>query len=143
MNKKETAKIVKLMNAYFRNTGTATVATLIDAWHEALKDEDFHRTQKAVVRFAKNDRRDYPTWPAVGQIIAAIAEEKKAEDRPINLAFNAIFEGRDYEELPQEVRDRLAPEKYQALQKLDPDILVQRSREVRARLKIEMRGANS
>lgn len=139
MNKKETAEIVKLMNAYFRNTGSATVATLIDAWHEALKDEDFHRTRKAVVRFAKNDRRDYPTWPAVGQIIAAIAEEKKAEDRPANLAYNAIFEGRDYEELPQEVRDRLAPEIYMAIQRLDPDTQVQRSREILARLKVEMR----
>ena len=139
MTKKETAEIVKLMNAYFRRTGSATVGTMIDAWHEALKDQDFARTRRAVVQFAKNDRRDYPTWPAVGQIIAAIEDEKKTENRPVMMAYSGLCKGSDYESLPREVRDRLTPEKYAEFMRLDAEAVVARGKEVRAKLKVLMR----
>lgn len=139
MTKKETAEIIKLLNAYFPNKGTATVATMIDAWHEALKDEDFKRTRKAVVEFAKNDRREYPTWPGVGQIIGKIEDVKKAENRHVIEAYNGIYNHVPYNELGQEVRDRLTPEKYAEFSRIDPETVGLYGKEIRAKLKIVMR----
>ena len=135
MNKKETAEIVKLMNAYFRQTGTATVATMIDAWHEAFKDEDFKVIKRAVVEFAKTDRRDYPTWPGVGQIMAAAETVKGAERKPVTIVFNSALDGKPYRELPEEIQARITPERYGQYLKIEPERLVAYGKQYRDEIK--------
>ena len=140
MNKKETAEIVKLMNAYFRQTGTATVATMIDAWHEALKDQEYKTIKKAVVEFAKSDRRDYPTWPGVGQIMAAAETVKDKETKPARVVFSAAVDGKPYKELPEEIRDRITPEQYNRYLNIEPERLIAYGKQYRDEIARGMEG---
>ena len=138
MNKKETAEIVKLMNAYFRQTGTATVATMIDAWHEALKDEEYKTIKRAVVEFAKTDRREYPTWPGVGQIMAAAETVKDTDRKPVAIVFNSAVDGKPYRELPEEIQARITPERYGKYLKTDPERLIAYGKQYREEIKKAM-----
>lgn len=132
MTRKETAEIVKLLMAYFRNNSSATAATMIDAWYLVLKEYEFKMVRAAVIDFAKSDRRDYPTMPGVGQIVAKIDEARAAKNKPITMAINSLVYGVEYDALPEDVRKVVGRERYERYARNEPENIIARQTEIRA-----------
>lgn len=70
MTKRETTKILTILRAFYK-TDQDAVET-VNAWHTILEGYDYQVAEVAVRNFAKNDTRDYQTFPGVGQIVRQI-----------------------------------------------------------------------
>lgn len=103
MTQEETVKIMAMLGAYYGGSKTDPQQQAT-AWYLVLKDFDFKIAQVAVVNFAKNDMRDYATFPTVGKIVDAIRTETKSRAKPIREIKMAISYGRSYDQLPDECR---------------------------------------
>lgn len=75
MTETETIKILALLNAYY-GQGKAEPETMANAWHMLLKDYDYKTVEGAVLNFAREDKREYPVFPSVGQILESIRKEE-------------------------------------------------------------------
>ena len=135
MTKKETGQIVKLLTTFFRKTNDAGAGSMVDSWHEVFKDYEYADVRAAVVGFAKSDTREYPTMPGVGVIIQEIERQKRKRQSPAVYLFNRIIEGRPYGELPEDLRARITPERYEAYVRQDPEKLLASPGKVRAELR--------
>ena len=140
MTKKETAEIIKLLMSYFRNNNDVGAGTMVDAWHTIFKDYKYKTVRDAVIQFAKEDRRDYPTMPSVGVILAQVDSIKDREKRPVMIALNGAIDGRPYEQLPEEVREILAEETYEKYLLYDPEKLIKNQKQDRNDLWFEIYG---
>lgn len=143
MTKRETGEIIKLLLAYFRNNNDAGAGTMVDAWHAILKDYDYKTVRQAVIEFAKQDKRDYPTMPGVGAIIEQAEAIKAKKRRPVNIAFNYALDGTDYAGLPSEVQELLSEETYYKYRRQDTEDLLLHAKEVRDALWYEMFGLDA
>lgn len=137
MNRRETAEIVKLLTAFFRNTNGATAVTMIDAWFTVLKDYDFKTTKAAVIRYAKSDQRDYPTMPGVGQIVGAIEAIKAEKEKPISEAVNALIYGLAFDSLSDEAKAIISRKRFEMYAKHEPEMIIARRDEIRAAFRRE------
>ena len=73
MDKTETAKLLgNLSILYGRPKGDPEMTA--EVWHELVKQYDYKDALKAVYDFARQDIRDYATFPAPGVIINIIEE---------------------------------------------------------------------
>lgn len=140
MTKRETGEIIKLLLAYFRNNNDAGAGTMVDAWHAILKDYDYKTVRQAVIEFAKHDKRDYPTMPGVGVIMAQVDAIREKKRKPVNIAFNYAVNGTDYAGLPSEVKELLSEETYYKYRRQEPEDLLIHAKEVRDALWYEMFG---
>lgn len=140
MTKKETAEIIKLLMSYFRNNNDVGAGTMVDAWHTIFKDYKYKLVRDAVIQFAKEDRRDYPTMPSVGVILAQIDSIKDRERRPVMKAFNGAVDGVPYEQLPEDVQEVLAQETYEKYLMYDPERLINNQRQFRRDLWFDIYG---
>ena len=140
MTRREVGEIIKLLLAYFRNNNEAGAGTMVDAWYAILKDYDYKTVRQAVIEFAKADRRDYPTMPGVGVIMAQIESIKEQKRKPVNVAFNLAVQGSPYDGLPRDIKDLLSEETYYRFRRQNPEDLLERQKEIRDELWLEMFG---
>lgn len=70
MTKSETTKILTIIRAFYKTDQNA--AEMVGAWHTVLADYDYEVAEVAVKNFAKNDKRDYATFPPLGKIVQQI-----------------------------------------------------------------------
>lgn len=75
MTENETIKILAMINAFY-GQGKADPEIMANAWHMILKEYDFKTVESAVLNFAREDERDYPVFPSVGQILSSIKKEQ-------------------------------------------------------------------
>lgn len=119
MTKEEVRKVLTILCAYYEPP-KIDPADMLNAWYLALKDEDYGITTNAVVRFAKNDRRDYPKFPALGQIIGAVENEHGKIVRIRNSALNK----EDYIGLDPICKEYISEERYNKLKECNEDYLM-------------------
>lgn len=108
----ETAEIVKLLMSYFRNNSSASAADMTKAWHLVLEPFNYMTAREAVIMYARNDRRDYPTLPGVGSIVEEIQKaeaKKKTPATDLTLQVNKLT---DYENLPMRLREYVTERQY-------------------------------
>ena len=121
MTKRETLIILAMLSAYY-GEGKSDPSEMAAAWYVILKDYDFPTAQVAVVNFAKNDTRDYASFPAPGKIVEAI-EKEVAKRRGV---YNAALRGDSWDELGIEYKAITTPFYYNQLLLLGEDGLRER-----------------
>lgn len=126
MTKEETIKILAMLSAYF-GQGKAEPQAMASAWHLILKDYDFAIAQRAVVEFARNDTREYCTFPPVGSIVTAI----KAQEKLANRIFNVAFQDVEYNDLPDVAKRFITKNDYQTLLDMSQEELKKREQSIK------------
>ena len=111
MTKEETIQIMAMLGAFY-GAGKSNPQIMADGWFLILEPYDFEMAKKAVLSFAKNDTRDYATFPAVGKIVQCIEEEMRKEQAPISEVVRAISYGWGYEQLSAEAKQNITKEHY-------------------------------
>ena len=104
MNKNETLKILAMLSAYY-GQGKSDAKQMASAWHLILKDYSYQDAERAVVEFARNDVRDYATFPTVGVIIREIETAHTNARKLKNKAWNNILNTNEYDKLIEEAKN--------------------------------------
>lgn len=126
MTKKETIKILAMLSAYF-GQGKADPQEMANAWHLILKDYNYAIAQKAVVEFARNDTREYCTFPPVGSIVRAV----EAQGKLANRVFNTAFHNGEYKDMPNGAKRLITESEYETLLNMSQDELKEREQSIK------------
>lgn len=94
MTYEETVKIMAMLSAFY-GEGRGTARFMARAWHMVLSEFDYSDAERAVIEFAKNDKREYATFPAPGKLVEVIRNEQKK----CNGLYNKLFNHVPYEQL--------------------------------------------
>lgn len=94
MTKQETIKVMAMLSAFY-GMGKSNPEAMANAWHLILKEYDFRDAEVSVVKFAKDDRREYASFPPPGKIVELIEHEQGRYNR----LFNSIYNGLPYDEI--------------------------------------------
>ena len=110
MDKTETAKLLgNLSILYGRPKGDPEMTA--EVWHELVKQYDYKDALKAVYDFARQDIRDYATFPAPGVIINIIEETADKKKKRLFRIWNGMYDQLPYSNLPKECQE-LCPEDF-------------------------------
>lgn len=109
MTEKDTLTIMAMLSAYY-GEGKSNARLMATAWHAILKDYNVSIAQQAVIRFAREDTRDYATFPPPGKIVAAIEAEEKLRYG----VFNALRARKNYDTLDDRYKSLISKERYEA-----------------------------
>ena len=120
MTKQETIKIMAMLEAFY-GMGKGKPEVMATAWHLVLEPYDYRIASKAVIEFARNDVREYATFPAVGKIVQAIRDEEAKEQAPINEIIRAISYGRQYKQLSESAKRLISDERYDEWLSIDAE----------------------
>lgn len=120
MTEKETVQVMAMLEGFY-GMGKGNPEIMAAAWHLVLKDYDFEITSKAVIEYAKNDTREYASFPTVGNIVKCIEDEKRKEVAPINEVTRAISYGWHYDQLSKEAQANISEEHYNDWLKMDAE----------------------
>ena len=136
MTKTETIKIMAMLSAYY-GQGKADAEAMANAWHIILKDYPYRLVEQAVIDYARNDRREYASFPSVGAIVKVV-EEAQAEQRVIaNKIFNALYNGKPFESLPEEYQQLCNRFVYERGLKMDEEELLAKQDEFKQMIRKE------
>ncbi len=135
MTEKETIQIMAYLGAFY-GAGKSNPEVMAMAWHQILKDYDFKVAERAVFRFAKNDVREYATFPAVGKIVQAIEEEMREQQAPITEVVRAISYGWSYNQLSKEAQANITKEHYDDWLNMDAEEFANKANILAGTLKI-------
>ena len=97
----DTGKIMEVLSAFY-GQGKSDTNKMLIAWHEILKDYPYSLVYQAVMTYAKNDRREYASFPAPGAIIEVIEKAEAEQHKLANRIFYALREGKPFGDLPEE-----------------------------------------
>ena len=114
MTIQETTQLLAIISAYY-GQGKADAKQMAHAWHIILKDYDYLTSERAVIEFAKNDRRDYATFPSVGQIVAAIEKERKLP----RLIHNTANMNDLYSSLPDRAKEMITETDFERIRTME------------------------
>lgn len=113
MTKLEVVKILKRLDCYYRDTRQVDPGEMADAWFDIIGGYDFDDVWRAVIEFAKMDRREYPTFPAPSLIINGMETIEEREQKSINKIRFALTYGKDYAGLDEDLRRYLSKKNYE------------------------------
>lgn len=116
----ETTKIMALLGAFY-GAGKANPEIMAEGWFMILEPYDFQIAQKAVLNYAKNDVREYASFPAVGNIVKCIEEEMSKEQAPVKEVVRAISYGWGYDQLSKDAKNLIGEERYKTWLKMDAE----------------------
>jgi hypothetical protein len=123
LKKAETANLIELLNGYYK-IDSARIKAISVAWFEAFKDYEYDDVAAAITSFAVKDVRDYPTMPGVGQIMAELEDIRKHKDKNVNRVYNAVLDGKTYDQLPDVIREHVTLEQFMAMGAIDSDVFL-------------------
>lgn len=103
MTKTETIKIMAMLSAYY-GQGKSNAEVMANAWHMILKDYPYSIAEQAVINYARNDRREYASFPSVGAIVQVIEQAQSERKAIANKIFNALYNGKPFDSLPVELQ---------------------------------------
>lgn len=112
MTELETIKILEMLSAFYAG-GKNDPKQQVVAWHMILHEYDFSEAMDAVLHFAKNDTRQYATFPAVGKIVEQIRLAKHRREQTITEIIRSVGYGRQYADLSGEAKALIPEESYQ------------------------------
>ncbi len=76
MNKVECVAILTILGCFY-GKGKSSAKQMAKAWYMVLEEFDYWETKQAVIEFAKNDCREYGTFPTPGVITREIREYRR------------------------------------------------------------------
>lgn len=120
MTIKETVQIMAMLQAFY-GMGKGNPEVMAEGWYLILEPYEFELAQKAVLTYAKNDTREYGTFPTVGNIVKEIENEMAKEQAPINEIVRAVSYGWGYEQLSAEAKQLIGYTKYNDWLKMDAE----------------------
>lgn len=132
----ETTKIMALLGAFY-GAGKANPEVMAEGWFMILEPYDFQIAQKAVLNYAKNDVREYASFPTVGNIVKCIEEEMRKDQAPIREIVRAISYGRTYDQLSADAKNLISEERYNTWLKMDAEEFANKSMVITETLKSE------
>ena len=116
MTKQQTIEILAMLSAFYGKP-KADAETMANGWHLILEEFSYESAKSAVIEFAKNDTRDYGTFPAPGVIVKIIQERQERYQRRRKTAISnisyGIGRGKKYDELPDDSRRLMTRDRYE------------------------------
>lgn len=120
MTKSETIQLMAMLGAFY-GAGKANPEIMAEGWFLVLEPYDFNMAQKAVLNYAKNDVREYASFPTVGNIVRCIEEEMRKEQAPIKEVVRAISYGWNFDQLSAEAKNIIGEERYKTWLNMDAE----------------------
>lgn len=120
MTKKETVGLMAMLSAFY-GAGKGDPEVMAEGWHMILEPYDADTAKKAVLNYAKNDTREYGTFPTVGSIVREIEAEMRREQAPVNEIVKAISYGWSYSQLSEKAKSRITEERYREWLDMDAE----------------------
>lgn len=120
MTKHETIQIMAMLGAFY-GAGKSNPEVMAEGWYLILEPYDFEVAKRAVLNFAKNDTRDYATFPAVGKIVQYIEEEMRKAEAPIKEIVRSISYGKGYDQLTEDAKRSISEERYNSWLNMDAE----------------------
>ena len=136
MTEKETVQIMAMLEGFY-GMGKGNPEIMAAAWHLVLQDYEFGVASRAVVEYAKNDTREYASFPTVGNIVKCIEHEMHKEVAPINEITRAISYGWHYDQLSKEAQENITEEHYNDWLKMDAEKFQAKANELAGTLKAQ------
>lgn len=121
MTQEETIKIMAMLGAFY-SSGKNDPQTQAKAWQLVIGEYDYEIAKKAVLNYAKNDVREYASFPAVGVIIAEIKKIEAEEEKPIKEIIHRILTGLDYYGLSPQAQVLISEPQYNEWLKLNAEM---------------------
>ena len=116
----ETVKIMALLQAFY-GMGKGNPEVMAEGWYLVLEPYDYEMAGKAVLNYAKNDVREYASFPTVGNIVKCIKDEMAREEAPIKEVVRAISYGWGYDQLSKDAKEIITPLRYEEWLKMDAE----------------------
>ena len=116
----ETVKIMALLGAFYGG-GKSNPEVMAEGWYLVLEPYDYEMAGKAVLNYAKNDVREYASFPTVGNIVKCIKDEMAREEAPIKEVVRAISYGWGYDQLSKDAKEIITPLRYEEWLKMDAE----------------------
>lgn len=120
MTKEEVGKVLALLTAYYGQGRTFDVRQMVEGWYYVIGEYDYNTAKRAVVEFARNDTRDYASFPTAGSVRKAIENECNVP----NKIFAKIRANTPYERLTQKERRYISEKAYEKALKLREEQLL-------------------
>ena len=111
MTKAEAIQVMAILAGLY-GQGKGNPEVMAESWYLILEPYDFEIAKKAVLNYAKNDTREYGTFPTVGNIVKEIEAEMRKEQAPIKEVVRAISYGWGYDQLSKEAKANITEEHY-------------------------------
>lgn len=111
MTETETIKIMAMLGAFY-SSGKNDPKTQAKAWHLVIGEYDYEVVKKAVLNYAKNDVREYASFPAVGVILAEVGKINAEMEKPVKEIIHRVLMGLDYYGLSVEGRKLISEQQY-------------------------------
>ena len=134
MTKKETIQIMALLGGFY-GKGKSNPEIMAEAWYLILADYDYEIASRAVLRYAKNDVREYASFPTVGNIVRAIEQELSEDKAPLREVVRAVSYGWGYDQLSDRAQALIDEKTYDSWIDMDAEEFAQKSQVLMESLK--------
>lgn len=138
MTKNETIQIMAMLQAFY-GMGKGNPEIMAEGWYLILEPYDFEIAKRAVLNYAKNDTREYGTFPTVGNIVKEIEAEMRREQAPIKEVVRAISYGWGYDQLSKEAKANITQEHYNDWLNMDAEEFANKANALAGTLKEQKR----
>lgn len=130
----ETVKIMAMLGAFY-SAGKSNPEVMAEGWQLVLEPYDYEIVGRAVLNYAKNDVREYASFPTVGNIVKCINDEIAKEEAPVKEVVRAISYGWGYDQLSKEAKELVTPLRYDEMLKMDAEEFANNAGKVATTLK--------
>lgn len=134
MTKEDTVKIMAMLGAFY-GAGKSNPEVMADGWYLILEPYDYDMACRAVLNYAKNDVREYASFPTVGNIVKCINDEIAKDEAPIKEVVRAVSYGWGYDQLSKDAKELVSPIRYDEMLKMDAEDFANNAGKVATTLK--------
>lgn len=136
MTKAEAIQVMAILAGLY-GQGKGNPEVMAESWYLILEPYDFEIAKKAVLNYAKNDTREYGTFPTVGNIVKEIEAEMRKEQAPIKEVVRAISYGWGYDQLSKEAQANITQEHYNDWLNMDAEEFANKANALAGTLKAQ------
>jgi len=120
MTKQETIKVMALLGAFY-GAGKSNPEVMAEGWYLVLEPYDYEIAMRAVLNYAKNDVREYASFPSVGNIVKCIKDEMAKDEAPVKEVIRAVSYGWGYDQLSNDAKKLVPPIRYDEMLKMNAE----------------------
>ena len=136
MTKAEAIQAMAILAGLY-GQGKGNPEVMAESWYLILEPYDFEIAKRAVLNYAKNDTREYGTFPTVGNIVKEIESEMRREQAPIKEIVRAISYGWGYDQLSKEAKANITQEHYNDWLNMDAEEFANKANALAGTLKAQ------
>lgn len=138
MTKAEAIQVMAILAGLY-GQGKGNPEVMAESWYLILEPYDFEIAKRAVLNYAKNDTREYGTFPTVGNIVKEIEAEMRREQAPIKEVVRAISYGWGYDQLSKEAKANITEEHYNDWLNMDAEEFANKANALAGTLKAKQK----